>query len=356
MAQAAATAAITNARLAVGTVTTQNSATVAAGSVISQRPTAGTSAAPGSAVTLVVSSGPAPPVNVSVPNVVGLARAVATTRITTAGLTVGTVTTQISATVPAGGVISQRPAAGAGAAPGSAVNLVVSSGPDTPPPAGTALLFSDNFSDSRANGDSNWRAVSGKWTGNASVLSSSTTSDNKALVRDVSDLDPFVVGRLQTDLKLSRARGANGAIIFGYQDSSHYRYVRLYSNKVVIGQVGSFDGERSGIKATAYGRFATSAWHTLQVDVYNTGRVSVYVDKEEYVRSDDDDDEKDDDRDSGASASHRFRSVSTGSVGYSAVRTSTLFDNFFAWDGTVLPSGSVDDHGDDDDDHREDDD
>jgi len=73
----------------------------------------------------VVSSGAAA---VTVPNVVGLTQAAAQTAITGAGLTVGTVTTASSATVPAGSVISQNPAAGASAAPGSAVALVVSSG------------------------------------------------------------------------------------------------------------------------------------------------------------------------------------------------------------------------------------
>ena len=81
--------------------------------------------APGSAVALVVSSGPAP---VAVPNVVGLSQAAAETAITGAGLTVGTVTNQNSDTVPSGDVISQSPAAGASVAPGSAVALVVSSG------------------------------------------------------------------------------------------------------------------------------------------------------------------------------------------------------------------------------------
>ena len=124
--QAAATTAVTGAGLTVGTVTTQSSSTVPAGSVISQNPTSGTSVAPGTAVNLVVSSGPAP---VSVPNVVGLTQAAATTAITGAGLTVGTVTTQSSSTVPAGSVISQNPTSGTSVAKGSAVNLVVSSGP-----------------------------------------------------------------------------------------------------------------------------------------------------------------------------------------------------------------------------------
>src|SRR6185312_1395169 len=64
--QAAATSALTAAGFVLGTATTQASTTVAPGTVIGQDPGAGTSAASGSAVNLVVSSG------VTVPNLVGL--------------------------------------------------------------------------------------------------------------------------------------------------------------------------------------------------------------------------------------------------------------------------------------------
>ena len=62
------------------------------------------------------------------PNVVGLTQSAATTAITGAGLTVGTVTTASSTTVPAGSVISQSPVSGTQVSVGSAVSLVVSSG------------------------------------------------------------------------------------------------------------------------------------------------------------------------------------------------------------------------------------
>jgi CubicO group peptidase (beta-lactamase class C family) len=68
-------------------------------------------------------------IQVSVPAVVGLTQAAATTAITTAGLVVGTVTSQSSATVPVGSVISQSPAAGTVVTGGSAVNLVVNARP-----------------------------------------------------------------------------------------------------------------------------------------------------------------------------------------------------------------------------------
>jgi len=127
--QTAATAAITGAGLVLGTVTQRSSTTVVAGSVISQNPSAGTSVSLGSQVALVVSTGP-----VAVPNVVNLTQAAATTSLTGAGLALGAVSQQSSATVPSGSVISQNPAAGTGVAAGSAVALVVSTGPVAPPP------------------------------------------------------------------------------------------------------------------------------------------------------------------------------------------------------------------------------
>jgi beta-lactam-binding protein with PASTA domain len=123
--QDAATTAIRAAKLTVGTVTQQSSNTMATGKVISQDPASGSSAAQGSPVNLVFSSGPQ---MVTVPNVEGLPQDAATTAITAAKLTGGAVTQQISNTVAAGNVISQDPASGNSVAQGSPVNLVISSG------------------------------------------------------------------------------------------------------------------------------------------------------------------------------------------------------------------------------------
>src|SRR5439155_1509574 len=123
--QVAATAALAGAGLTVGTVTTASSTTVPAGSVISQNPTAGTQVVVGTPVAFVVSTGP--PL-VAVPNVVNLTQAAATAALTGAGLTVGTVTTASSTTVPAGSVISQNPTASTQVVIGSAVAFVVSFG------------------------------------------------------------------------------------------------------------------------------------------------------------------------------------------------------------------------------------
>ncbi|HOH52385.1 MAG TPA: PASTA domain-containing protein, partial [Candidatus Hydrogenedentes bacterium] len=113
----------------------QCSNTVAAGNVLSQNPGGGTQAAAGSAVALVVSSGPCNN-TVAVPGVVGQTQADAEAALTGAGLTVGDVTEVYSDTVPAGTVVSQNPPAGAQAVPGAEVSLTVSKGVD--PAAGDA--------------------------------------------------------------------------------------------------------------------------------------------------------------------------------------------------------------------------
>jgi beta-lactam-binding protein with PASTA domain len=124
--QAAATTTITGAKLVVGTVTQQISSTVATGKIIGQDPTGGSSVTEGSAVKLMISSGPEV---VVVPNVEGVTQSAATATITNAKFLMGTLTQQTSNTVAAGNVISQDPASGSSVAEGSPVNLVISSGP-----------------------------------------------------------------------------------------------------------------------------------------------------------------------------------------------------------------------------------
>jgi beta-lactam-binding protein with PASTA domain len=133
--QTAGTNTLTAAGLTVGSVTQQNNA-AAAGTIISQSPASGTTVQPGSPVALAVSLGPALR---TVPNVVNLTQAAATTAIQNAGLTLGAVTTAASATIVKGNVISSNPIAGASVAPGSAVAIVVSTG--APQPAGLVLAL-----------------------------------------------------------------------------------------------------------------------------------------------------------------------------------------------------------------------
>jgi beta-lactam-binding protein with PASTA domain len=106
-------------------VTQQASDTVPLGTVISQNPAANATATKNSVVKVVVSSGPG---DVTIPNVVGLSAATASNQLGQAGFNV-TSSTDSSATVPSGNVISTNPTAGNQAAKGSTVSIIVSSGP-----------------------------------------------------------------------------------------------------------------------------------------------------------------------------------------------------------------------------------
>ncbi len=124
MTQVAADTVITNALLALGTVTQMYSLSVASGSVISQNPVAGVGVLPGTEVNLEVSRGP-----VFVPYVVGMTLPAANTVITNALLALGTITQVYSSTVAPGSVSSQSPVSGTPVSPGFAVALAVSVGP-----------------------------------------------------------------------------------------------------------------------------------------------------------------------------------------------------------------------------------
>jgi len=123
-----AEAAILNADLTIGTVTEIFSDNVPAGQVISQSPVGNTSAPKGTAVSLVVSKGVE---MIVVPNVVGLTQSVAQTTITSARLSVGTITEQFHDTIPLGSVVSQSPTASTNISVGASVNLVISKGPES---------------------------------------------------------------------------------------------------------------------------------------------------------------------------------------------------------------------------------
>lgn len=106
----------------------QNSDTVASGNVISQSPAAGSSAKKGETIAIIVSQGKAA---VSVPDVVNTSEAEAKNTLSSAGLTVTSVSNEYSDTIAAGNVISQSIAAGKYVDAGTNISLVISNGPKT---------------------------------------------------------------------------------------------------------------------------------------------------------------------------------------------------------------------------------
>lgn len=122
-----ATAALEDVQLVLGEQTVQHDEAVPAGRVISSSPPAGEQLKPGSAVSVVVSQGPAP---VDVPDVVGRSQDEASAMLQAAGLVAEVDPERIfDAEVPEGAVVSQSPGPSS-VERGTPVRLVVSKGPE----------------------------------------------------------------------------------------------------------------------------------------------------------------------------------------------------------------------------------
>lgn len=96
------------------------------GAALATRPAAGVAVAPNTAVTLVVSAGPA---STAIPDVTGMTTSRARDALFKIGLSVGRVTPQVAAGKVPGTVIAQRPNAGALAAKDGRVDLIIAKAP-----------------------------------------------------------------------------------------------------------------------------------------------------------------------------------------------------------------------------------
>jgi serine/threonine-protein kinase len=123
--RAQAEAALRAVGLEVGVVSEQSDPR-ARGTVLSSQPAAGTAVPAGTAVDLVISSGPA---ELSVPDLVGRDLSEARNTLEQLGLTLGNVVYDSASTYPSGQVLAQLPAAGSLTAPGAAITLRVSGKP-----------------------------------------------------------------------------------------------------------------------------------------------------------------------------------------------------------------------------------
>ena len=118
----AAEATLTNAELAVGTVTKRVSSTQPAGTVLAQSPSTGTPVHAGEKVNLTIAKAPR---EVEVPNVVGAAEAAAAAALKHAGFTSRSEPRATSEQSQVGVVLEQSPAGGAHARKGATVTIVV---------------------------------------------------------------------------------------------------------------------------------------------------------------------------------------------------------------------------------------
>lgn len=201
-----------------------------------------------------------------------------------------------------------------------------------PPPTAGAPLFVDDFADAGAKGDPNWERVQGRFVAQRGTFVSQGRKESLAVVRNETNLDPFLGGRIETDLRaINPSKGTQAGIVFDFQDKDHYRYALFNSRNrtVTLGEVnGSADGDddadhRTQRSARTHREGKPRTWHHLTVDVDSVaGAVSVYLD--------------------GATApavTMTFASVGQGRVGIFVNNNArkAAFDNFKVWDMSVLP-------------------
>jgi serine/threonine-protein kinase len=129
--QSAAEGALTNAGLAVGTVTKRTSTSQSPGTVLAQSPSTGTSVKAESKVNLTVAQAPK---EIAVPNVVGESQTLALVTLGQAGFKPKTTSVKTSEPSQVGIVLHQSPGAGSKAPKGSVVTIAVDVlGPETTP-------------------------------------------------------------------------------------------------------------------------------------------------------------------------------------------------------------------------------
>jgi serine/threonine-protein kinase len=126
---------IRKAGLKVGKVQSVNDSQFPAGEVSSTSPIAGLPVPPGTAVKLFVSAGPP---RKTVPNVTGQTESAARSALSSAGFTVQVISVQSSSAKP-GTVVSQNPAAGTQATPGSTVTIDIAKAQPPPPTTTTRV-------------------------------------------------------------------------------------------------------------------------------------------------------------------------------------------------------------------------
>jgi hypothetical protein len=205
-------------------------------------------------------------VGVTVPNVVGLTQAAATTAITGAGLALGSVSTASNGIVPSGSVIASNPAAGTQVNGGSAVRLLVSTGA-APPTLPNPLSFENNYfvtGDYASAGVSlRGLGVGGMASGYINIADSTTTPGVSQGVPDGADIiDGFLYW--ETLENTPSHSGGSGTFLgypisgqqigsdLPYNDGAHSGTLRVYRADVNTYFPGT-NGVRSGS-----GQFAVS--------------------------------------------------------------------------------------------------
>ncbi len=196
----------------------------------------------------------------------------------------------------------------------------VDAGESDPNLAGASPMFTEDFSDGKASGDPDWAAAQGIWgvTAGKQYFSSPRYLDTAVVVDPA--MKPLAAGRVSTWLKCdAKSSSPNAGILFSFRGTGAYRYAKVYRGTLYIGQVGAMGGDTQGTKASRAVGLAAGKWHHLRVDFDAAGRVKVFVNFSQKP-----------------ALVYAFKAPVGGKVGLQASRTSSLFDRFAAWGGSVL--------------------
>lgn len=247
--------------------------------------------------------------NIAVPNVAGMAREAAEATITSAGLAVGTISSQLSDTVPAGHVMSQSPSPGISVPLGAAVTLTVSLGQTTtivPNVAGLtqsaaeAAILAANLSIGAVTNNYGSTAASGKVVGQNPAAGLSVTQGTAVSLvvslreappvvpPDPSEIAPPVDGTITTTVAASTEFLYTGAnpIQTGVAPGT----IEVRRAAVLRGQVNGSDGNPiPGVTITVlnhpeFGQTLTRADGMFDMAVNGGGVLTVNYRKDGYMR------------------------------------------------------------------------
>jgi len=179
------------------------------------------------------------------------------------------------------------------------------------------ILFVDNFRNDSATGASVWQQA-GVWSRAGQVLTSSELRVDRALAKPPAGNGAltFSTGVIQTKFNLNAIAvptPANASIIFGFVSATQYRFVKVTTSQVSIGQVGTMGNDTAGTKVTRPVNLPLDTVHTMKVVITPLGKVSVFING---ARA--------------AKATFTFTSNATGKIGYQATKSKTQFDDFLS--------------------------
>jgi hypothetical protein len=107
-----------------------------------------------------------------------------------------------------------------------------------------------------------------------------TSKPAAVVAANASSPEAVASGTVQTSATVVNTYAQNdyANITFDQIDPNNYRYVHVKSDMITIGQTAGFTGEDGGEAGELEATFPLNTWSTMQVMVYDTGTVKVFLD------------------------------------------------------------------------------